>query len=57
MGEYIDNRAKLGFLLDRQNQRVEIYRPNQTLEILDTPQILSGEDILPGFILELPNIL
>ena len=57
MQEYIDNGAKLGFLLDRQNQRVEIYRPNQTVEILDSPQFLSGEDILPGFVLYLENIL
>ncbi len=57
MQQYIDNGAKLGFLLDRQNQRIEIYRPNQTVEILDSPQFLSGEDILPGFVLDLQNIL
>lgn len=57
MQEYIDNGAKLGFLLDRQNQRVEIYRLHQTVEILDSHQFLSGEDILPGFVLDLQNIL
>ncbi|MEY3869792.1 MAG: hypothetical protein RLZZ338_3683 [Cyanobacteriota bacterium] len=57
MQEYIDNGAKLGFLLDRQNQRVEIYRPNQAVEILSSPSSLSGEDILPGFVLYLENIL
>jgi len=57
MQEYIDNGAKLGFLLDRQNQRVEIYRPNQAVEILSSPSSLSGEDILPGFVLYLENII
>ncbi|HEY9849795.1 MAG TPA: Uma2 family endonuclease [Leptolyngbyaceae cyanobacterium] len=57
MQEYIENGAKLAWLLDRQNQRVEIYRPNQPVEILSSPQSLSGEDVLPGFVLDLTNIL
>jgi Uma2 family endonuclease len=57
MQEYIDNGAKLGWLLDRQNSLVEIYRPNQAVEIISSPQSLSGEDILPGFVLYLENIL
>lgn len=57
MQEYIENGAKLGWLLDRQNQRVEIYRPNQPVEILSSPQSLSGEDVLPGFVLDLTSIL
>jgi Uma2 family endonuclease len=57
MQEYIANGAKLGWLLDRQNSRVEIYRPNQAVEIISSPQSLSGEDILPGFVLYLKNIL
>ncbi|MFN7525377.1 MAG: Uma2 family endonuclease, partial [Aphanizomenon sp.] len=44
----------LGWLIDPQNQQVEIYRQNQTVEIVSLPTTLSGEDILPGFILELP---
>lgn len=57
MREYIDNGAKLGWLLDRKNQQVEIYRPNQEVEILQSPKTLSGEDVLPGFILDLSEIL
>lgn len=57
MQEYIDNGAKLGWLLDRENQRVEIYRPDRAVEVLSSPQSLSGEDILPGFVLDLKNIL
>jgi Uma2 family endonuclease len=57
MREYIQNGASLGWLLDRKNQRVEIYRLNQEVEVLQNPTTLSGEDVLPGFILDLTNIL
>ncbi|HAG81556.1 MAG TPA: hypothetical protein DCL61_10390 [Cyanobacteria bacterium UBA12227] len=57
MREYIDNGARLGWLIDRQNKRVEIYRPQQEVEILQSPTHLSGEDVLPGFILDLKDIL
>lgn len=57
MQEYIDNGAKLGWLLNRKNQQVEIYRSGQSVEILQSPTSLSGEDLLPGFILELKGIL
>ncbi|GDZ93765.1 protein of unknown function DUF820 [Planktothrix agardhii CCAP 1459/11A] len=57
MQEYIENGTKLAWLLDRHNQRVEIYRPNQIVEIIPSPQSLSGENILPGFVLDLKNIL
>jgi Uma2 family endonuclease len=56
MREYLENGAALGWLIDRQNQKVEIYRPNQEVEILDHPLTLSGEDILQGFVLDLTEI-
>ncbi|ELR96819.1 Uma2 family endonuclease [Gloeocapsa sp. PCC 73106] len=56
MKEYMDNGAKLGWLINRQQQQVEIYRPNQEVEILPSPQKLSGEDVLPGFVLDLAEI-
>lgn len=57
MQEYLDNGAKLGWLIDPKNQQVEIYRPLQTVEILDSPQSLSGEEVLPNFVLDLRSIL
>lgn len=57
MREYIENGARLGWLIDRQNRRVEIYRPNQEVEIISSPTHLSGEDVLPGFVLDLQYIL
>ena len=57
MQEYIENGVRLGWLLDPQNQRVEIYRPGQEVEVLQSPTSLSGEDVLPGFMLDLTQIL
>ena len=57
MQEYIDNGVRLGWLIDPQNQRVEIYRPGQDVEVLQSPTSLSGEDVLPGFVLNLTQIL
>ncbi|NEO42932.1 MAG: Uma2 family endonuclease [Moorea sp. SIO4A3] len=56
MMEYRDNGARLGWLINRQQQQVEIYRPDRDVEILTTPQTLSGEDVLPGFVLDLVPI-
>jgi Uma2 family endonuclease len=56
MQEYIDNGARLGWLIDPQNQRVEIYRQEKEVEILKNPTELSGEDVLPGFVLNLRRI-
>jgi Uma2 family endonuclease len=56
MQEYLENGAKLGWLINPQNQQVEIYRPGQKVEILEHPIELSAEDVLPGFILNLQRI-
>ncbi len=53
MQEYIDNGVHLGWLIDPQTQRVEIYRSGQEMEVLESPVSLSGEDVLPGFNLDL----
>ncbi|KJH71996.1 Uma2 family endonuclease [Aliterella atlantica] len=57
MQEYIDNGALLGWLIDVEARRVEIYRPNRDVEILENPVTLSGEDVLPGFVLDLSSLL
>lgn len=53
MQEYLENGMILGWLINPESQQVEIYRPHQAIEILEVPDTLSGEDILPGFELEL----
>lgn len=54
--EYIDNGASLGWLIDRKNRKVYIYRPQQEVECLDNPSTLSGDPLLPGFVLDLSTI-
>jgi Uma2 family endonuclease len=56
MQEYIDNGVRLAWLIDPQLQTVTIYRPNAAVEVLAKPLTLSGEDILPGFMLNLAKI-
>jgi len=56
MQEYIDNGAKLGWLIAPKTQNVEIYRLGKLVEIVQNPAVLSGEDILPGFVLNLDFI-
>ena len=56
MEEYMQNGAKLGWLIDPKNKRVEIYRLGQAVEILENPSQLSGETVLPGFNLNLKRV-
>lgn len=57
MREYRDNGARLGWLIDRKNQRVEIYRLGQDVEVIESPATLLGEEVFPGFILDLQGIM
>lgn len=61
MQEYRDNGARLGWLIDPQTPLVEIYRPSVEVETisfpLEEPPTLSGEDVLPGLVLDLIPIL
>ncbi len=56
MREYMANGARLGWLIDRKNKKVEIYRQGQEVEVLDNPSTLSDEDVLPGFVLDLTEV-
>ncbi|MGD1875836.1 MAG: Uma2 family endonuclease [Mastigocoleus sp.] len=56
MREYMENGASLGWLINCKYKQIEIYRPNQEVEIIQSPQTLSGEDVLPGFVLDLTEI-
>ena len=57
MEEYLENGALLGWLIDPERQIVEIYRPGREVEILQSPSTLSGEDVLPGFVLEVGPVM
>jgi Uma2 family endonuclease len=57
MLEYQVNGVRLGWLINPQQQQVEIYRLGQPVEILQSPITLNGEDVLPEFKLDLSSIL
>ena len=56
MKEYRENGVRLGWFLNAKAKEVEIYRLGQDVEVLKSPVSLSGEDVLPGFVLELKEI-
>ena len=57
MQEYRENGVCLGWLIDPQTRSVEIYRIDREIEILQSPVTLSGENVLPGFVLELGPVM
>jgi Uma2 family endonuclease len=57
MNEYIENGLRLGWLIDPDEQVVEVYRSGCAIEILTKPMELSADEIMPGFVLSLVGIL
>ena len=57
MQEYMENGVQLGWLINPQQRQVEVYGQGQPKQILDSPSSLSGENVLPGFVLDLSNII
>ncbi|HEY9902960.1 MAG TPA: Uma2 family endonuclease [Candidatus Sericytochromatia bacterium] len=53
MQEYLDAGVRLGWLINPQQQQVEVYRLGQEVQVYELPTELSGEDVLPGFTLSL----
>lgn len=56
MGEYQENGAHLGWLINRKLRQVEIYRLGQPVEVVESPSTLLGEAVLPEFTLRLDTI-
>ena len=56
MLEYRTNGVRLGWLIDPQQKQVELYRLGQEVEVLKFPTTINGEDVLPGFVLDLSTI-
>lgn len=57
MREYQQNGVRLGWLINPQDREVEIYRIGRDeVEILKSPTEISGEDVLPDFVLDLTTI-
>ncbi|MEM8675211.1 MAG: Uma2 family endonuclease [Cyanobacteria bacterium P01_G01_bin.67] len=56
MQEYQENGVKLGWLINPQLQQIEIYRPGKVTKVVNRPDVLSGETVLPEFVMELDFI-
>ena len=56
MREYAEAGAGLGWLIDPYRRRVYVYRPGVEVVVLEDPVRLSGDSVLPGFVLELDAI-
>ncbi|PZD71107.1 hypothetical protein C1752_08310 [Acaryochloris thomasi RCC1774] len=56
MHEYIGNGCRLGWLIIPKTKQVEVYRPEQAPEVLQSPTSVSEETVLPGFTLNLRTI-
>jgi Uma2 family endonuclease len=56
MGEYISCGVKLGWLINPDEQKVEIYRIDRDKKVINNPSSLSGEDLLPGLTVDLSDI-
>jgi Uma2 family endonuclease len=57
MKEYMSNGAGLGWLIDPIRHQVHVYHADSSVEVLDHPQVISGEPLLPGFVLRLDAII
>ena len=58
MQEWLDGGARLGWGIDPRNRRAYVYRAGQDAqEILEDPESLSGEDVLPSFTFEVRRLI
>ena len=56
MREYLENGARLGWLLDPGERKVHVHQPEEGVQVLKNPQKVSGDPVLPGFVLDLRPI-
>ena len=57
MQEWMEAGTKLGWYIQPYQRRVYVHRAGQDVEILEDPETLSGEDVLPGFLLEVRRLI
>ncbi len=56
MQEYLDNGARLGWLIDPETRQVYVYMPGHPAQCWDNPERLSGEPVLQGLMLNFKGI-
>ena len=57
MQEWMDAGARMGWCIQPYRRRVYVYRAGQEVEVLEDPETLSGEDLMPGFVLEVRRLI
>jgi Uma2 family endonuclease len=55
--EFIRHGAQLGWLIDPSRRSVHLYRPAEPVQTVLSPENLSADPVLPGFVLDLSHIL
>ncbi len=56
MREYLENGARLGWLVDPEHKRIYVYCSDTPVRELENPETVSGEPVLPGFTLDLREV-
>ena len=56
MLEYMENGASLGWLIHSFKRQVYVYRPDEEVVVLNNPETVSGDPLLPGFKLDLTEV-
>ena len=56
MQESLNNGVQLGWLIDPIDKQIYIYRPDQSVEVLEDPVSLQGDPVLPGFLLPVQEL-
>lgn len=56
MRKYIENGARLAWVVDPLERRVYVYRPSHEVEVLTDPETVAGDPLLPGFRLQLAEL-
>lgn len=54
--EYLDNGARLGWLIDPTSAKVYVYRPGRKVAVLRRPEFLVGDPELVGLIVGMQGI-
>ena len=53
MEEYLATGTRFGWLLDPLEKKLHVYAPGADVQVLDEPDAVSGDPVLPGFTLDL----
>lgn len=56
MEEYRENGVRLGWLIDRKDRKVYVYRPGQPMMVWNDPATVSGDPELPGFVADMARV-